>query len=107
MESESLPPQLAELERRLRRRDSIAPSTNFKNRVVAAAEMARRAPSSPLGWGSLQWSAAAAAILVLLNVSMIAASRNAVSVSDHDHVTIAKYLQMLHEVEAQQNRDFK
>ena len=107
MESEPLPRELAELERQLSRRAAIAPSTNFKSRVVAAAETARRAQASPTGWGSLQWSAAAAAILIVLNVSMIAASRNAVSVSSHDHVTIAKYLQMLHDVEAEQNRDLK
>jgi hypothetical protein len=108
METDPLPPELAELESRLIGRSTIAPSADFKDRIVTAAERADEARSAFNRWGSLQWSAAAAAILIVLNLSMIAASETAVSPhSPSDPVPMARYLQLLQQVEAQQNRVLK
>jgi hypothetical protein len=77
MSDPSLPPDLADVERRLLSRPAVEPSADFAGRVLSSVRDALRhrpavavAPSS--AWRS--WAAVAAAVLVGINLSMSAAS---------------------------------
>lgn len=76
MSDASLPPDLAELERRLVGRPAIEPSADFASRVLGSVRDALRhrpavamAPAG--GWRT--WAAVAATVLVGINLSMSAA----------------------------------
>jgi hypothetical protein len=77
MSDASLPPDLAELERDLVGLPQIEPSADFAQRVLGSVHNALRhrptAAATPAGrWRS--WAAVAAAMLVVINLSMSAAA---------------------------------
>jgi len=105
MDTNPLPPELAELESRLRSRIGYEPSAGFRARVVGAAERVHASRPMVIQWGPMQWSAAAAAILIVLNLSMISASQTAFSLDPpRERVSLASYLQILQQADVQQNR---
>jgi hypothetical protein len=68
MTDPDLPPDLAELERRLAARPRVEPPAGLGPRVRDAARVALRPRPADGGWRS--WAALAAAVLIGLNLSM-------------------------------------
>jgi hypothetical protein len=98
--------ELIELENRLRAEpDDAEASGNLRGRVMAAvaAELAKPLQSSSAGqWDVRYWAAAAATVLIVLNLSLICASREAVSI--HPSVNsdqLSLELQWVRQLEAQ------
>jgi hypothetical protein len=71
-----LPEELRELENRISRLSMGSPSADFRSRLLGAVntELAMRL-STPPARDSWYWITAAASILIVLNVSLISASR--------------------------------
>jgi hypothetical protein len=112
MAPHSMSSELVELENRLRARpDDAEESGDQRSRVMAAVavELAKPRQSSSAGqWDVRYWAAAAAAVLIVLNLSLICASQDEFSVwpmRDANQMTVE--LQAIRQVEARQEGTFK
>jgi len=106
MAPHSMSRELVELENRLRARPNDAgESDELRSRVMGAVavELAKPLQSSRAGqWDGRYWAAAAAAVLIVMNLSLVSASREAVSI--HPSVNsdqLSLELQWVRQLEAQ------
>jgi hypothetical protein len=112
MSAQSMSPELIELETRLRARPVEEPTADLRQRVLnAIAHESRQALTSGPdsgSWNIRHWAAVAAAVFVVLNLSMISASQGeffgASAVSGHP---TAMELRTLRQLETQQERSVK
>jgi len=103
MDLNPLRQDLAELEARLLHRTADEPPPNLRDRVLRAVEsVSTNHRPIAANWNSEWWSAVAAAILIVLNLSMVVASRSGFSIhSPRDADQVAKELRSLRLAEAQ------
>ncbi|MDP9174459.1 MAG: hypothetical protein M3O30_11415 [Planctomycetota bacterium] len=110
MHPDPLPQELIDLENQLRARPISSPTAGLRDRILrAAAESASPPQSTPAGqWTSGYWAAAAATVLIVMNLSMISASPNEFAIAPAPSPDqIAAELQALHQFETQQEGQFK
>jgi hypothetical protein len=111
MERESMPPELLELENRLRARAGDEPGAGLRGRVMqtVAAELATRArPSAAETWNGWWWAAIAAGVLIAMNLSMVVASQNEFTLRPAPSPNqMTAELQALWLLESQQEGQFK
>lgn len=74
--------ELVELENRVHQRTDLEPTAEFRHRVMSAvgSELARSCHASARTRDGRYWLAAAAAVLIVLNLSMVSASQDEFSV---------------------------
>ncbi len=110
MNRQSMPPELVELENRLRARQGEDPTAGLRDRVLQAVAESL-VPGQPLpdgAWDGWYWAAIAAGILIVLNLSMISASQDEFSVGPAPGPNqMGAELQALRVLEVQQEGIFK
>ena len=107
-----LPRTLQKLENGLRAQLRYEPSLTLRGQVMSAveAELSLSVGSSPTkpGWDGWSLMAVAAAVMVVLNVSLISASHNEFSVGSSNGVdSLSTELRALQSAENHNNGDFK
>jgi hypothetical protein len=82
MNPDSMSMKLVELENRIRARVTPGPAADFREGVMGrvAGEIGKQRQSRIGRWDIGYWAAAAAAILIVLNVSMMRASQDEFSI---------------------------
>jgi hypothetical protein len=112
MSPDSISTELLELENRLRNRSADEPPAHLRDRVLGAVatELAVPRQSASGGqWDSGWWAAVAAAVLIVLNLSMICASQNEFSIRPARGTSqqITTEIQAVRQIESQQEGLFK
>jgi hypothetical protein len=105
----SMPADLVELENRLRVRPGHEPPADLRDRVLrAAAESALKRQSSVERWNSWYWAAVAAAVLLVMNLSMVSALQTQYSVRPTPGANqLTAELQAMQQLEAEQEGTLK
>jgi hypothetical protein len=110
MSSDPMPRVLVELEDRLRGRPVDRPTPGLRDSVLrAAADSTLPVRSSYAGpWKAWYWAAIAAGVLIVLNLSMISASQDELSVLPARSLDqVAAEIQALQALEAHQEGAFR
>lgn len=103
-----LPPDLIDLEERLRNRPSAEPSFDLCERVIFAARQVCETRRKSWWRGSDLLSAAAAVVLVFLNLSTVVASQKSFTLRvERNGNQVVSEFQSLRAAEAQLERTFK